>query len=121
MKATLLSVVCIGLLSFGLCSTGFAQDQDQRQKPGDTDKAGKTMTVTGCLQKGDQADEYTLKGTDGKMYDLHSTGTNVKLSDHVNHKVTITGKTMTETQKDQNKKGEMDINVTNVKMVSPSC
>jgi uncharacterized protein YdeI (BOF family) len=132
MKSTILRLASLGILSLGLCSIGFAQDpqdqqdqkgvqdqQDQRQKPGDTDKdkAGKTMTVTGCLMKGDQADEYSLKGSDGKMYDLHSTSSSVKMSDHVNHKVTVTGKMMT----DQNKKGETEMNVTTMKMVSPSC
>ena len=50
--------------------------------------SGKT-TVTGCLQKGDEAGEYSITGEDGKMYGLRSK--TVKLSEHVGHKVTVTG------------------------------
>jgi hypothetical protein len=88
----------------------------QRQKP-DTDKdTGKTVTVTGCMEKGNQPGEYSIKGDDGKTYGL--TSKNVKLDGHIDHKVTVTGKTMpTDKQKDENPK----LDVTNVKMISPSC
>src|SRR5215472_8662107 len=47
------------------------------------------VTVTGCLQKGDEADEFALTGDDGKLYDLRSSS--VKLGEHVGHKVTVSG------------------------------
>jgi len=32
----------------------------------------KDLTVTGCLQKGDEANEFSITGEDGKSYDLTS-------------------------------------------------
>jgi hypothetical protein len=51
--------------------------------------AGGKTTVTGCLQKGDEAGEYSITGEDGKTYELRSK--TVKLSQHLGHKVTISG------------------------------
>ncbi len=122
MKLMFLNFIGIGMLSLGLCNSGFGQTQ--RQKPSDNDKAGKTVTVTGCLQKGDEADEYSIRGTDGKEYGVRST--TVKLADHLNHKVTLTGKTTTEkgesagAKKEQNEEHQ-HMNATSLKMVSTSC
>ena len=91
--------------------------------------SGKT-TVTGCLQKGDEAGEYSITGEDGKMYGLRSK--TVKLSEHVGHKVTVTG-TLRAESAEKDEKGEAeehekkeateagDIRVTNLKMVSDKC
>src|SRR5579864_3630144 len=49
----------------------------------------KTRTLTGCLQKGDDADEYKLTTAKGSTWELKSNGH--KLSTHVGHTVTITG------------------------------
>jgi hypothetical protein len=123
MRSTFLRLIWAGILTLALCSIGAAQAQ--RQKPSDTDKLspGKTVTVTGCLQKGDETGEYTIKGMDGKTYGLRST--TAKLSDHVNQKVTVTGKTETEKQTSTSKKGGIEeyahLNVTNLKMVSTTC
>ena len=124
MKFTTLRLLWIGILSLGLCGSGWAQAQ--RQKPKDRDKApaGKTVTVTGCLQKGDEPGEYSIKGADGKEYGLRST--TAKLADHLNHKVTVAGKTVNEREKREgNKKEEKEehehLNVTSLKMISNSC
>ncbi len=85
------------------------------------------VTVTGCLQKGDEADEFSLTGSDGKLYDLRSTS--VKLADHVGHKVTVSGKFKPEAYekgeekeaKEGGKKEAGDITVSSLKMVSSSC
>ena len=119
MKSTILRLLFIGMLSLGLCSSGLAQIQ--RQKPSDRDKApaGKPMMVTGCLEKGDERGEYSIKGADGRAYGLRST--TVKLADHLNHKVTVTGKTA----KEENEKGKNEehehLNVTNLKVINNSC
>ena len=42
--------------------------------------AGGKATVTGCLQKGDEADEFSITGEDGKTYGLRSSA--VDLSKH---------------------------------------
>ena len=72
------------------------------------------MSVTGCLQEKSK-NEFTISGNDGKTYDLKSTS--VKLGDHANHKVTVTGKVSKEGQGAE--AGELE--VSNLKMVSQSC
>jgi uncharacterized protein DUF5818 len=49
----------------------------------------KTRTLTGCLQKGEDANEYNLTTAKGGTWELHSDS--LKLGDHVGHTVTITG------------------------------
>src|SRR5258706_15352222 len=63
---------------------------------------GKAVTVTGCLQKGDEAGEYSITSEDGKRYGLRSKS--VGLSKHVGHKVTVTGTQMREEKKENEKK-----------------
>jgi hypothetical protein len=91
--------------------------------------AGIKTTVTGCLQKSDEAGEYSITGEDGKTYGLRSKAVN--LSQHLGHKVTITGTLRPESA--EKEKGEAeehekkeaaeagDIRVTDLKMVSDSC
>lgn len=91
--------------------------------------ANNKTTVTGCLQKGDEAGEYSITGEDGKTYGLRST--NVKLSQHLGHEVTITGTLRPESaekekgeaeEHEKNKAAEAgDIRVTALKMVSEKC
>src|SRR5258706_10513499 len=52
------------------------------------------VTVTGCLQKGDEAGEYSITSEDGKRYGLRSKA--VDLSKHLGHKVTVAGTKMRE-------------------------
>src|SRR6266496_3643138 len=52
----------------------------------DTEKA---RTLTGCLQKGDEANEYVLTAKDGSTWELRND--TVDLASHVGHTVTITG------------------------------
>ena len=91
------------------------------------------ITVTGCLQKGDSADEFAIAGKDGKTWELRSK--TVKLDEHVGHTVTVTGVRHHETKAEEAKeaKTEMkeskeaeakeagDLRVTSLKMVSDSC
>lgn len=80
-----------------------------------------TVTVTGCLQKGDEAGEYSITGEDGKTYGLRSKS--VKLAEHLGHKVTVTGRAKAE-EKEEKEKGSKevaDLTVTNLKMVSTTC
>jgi hypothetical protein len=92
-------------------------------------KGGKAVTVTGCLQKGDEAGEYSITGEDGKRYGLRSK--TVDLSKHTGHKVTVTGTMMREENEEEKGKekkkkeaggGEYaDLRVTNIKHISESC
>jgi hypothetical protein len=87
-------------------------------------KGGKSVTVTGCLQKGDEAGEYSITGEDGKRYGLRSKS--VDLSKHLGHKVTVTGTKMREENEEKEKKeaggGEYaDLRVSNVKHIAETC
>ena len=103
-----------------------AQDK-QAEKP-----AKETKTVTGCLQKGDEAGEFSIAGEDGKLWGLRSS--TVKLEDHVGHKVTVAGTASGESKaeaKNEKKEGEVenaaqkeeyrDLSVTSLKMISDTC
>jgi hypothetical protein len=94
-----------------------------------SDDQSKTKAVTGCLQKGDQADLFSITGEDGKSWDLRSS--TVKLADHVGHQVTVTGSPTREAKAEEKKEGQVEnaarkeglgeLRVTDLKMISPSC
>jgi hypothetical protein len=94
----------------------------------------KARTLTGCLQKGDDANEYQLTTAKGGTWEVKSDS--LKLGDHVGHRVTITGVVsnakmhgMKEDAKAEAKEHGMGKNstehghmtVTNLTMVSDSC
>src|SRR5260370_17078183 len=49
----------------------------------------KARTLTGCLQKGESADEYNLTTKSGATWEIKSDS--VKLDEHVGHSVSVTG------------------------------
>ena len=90
--------------------------------------------ITGCLSKGDSADEFLLTGNDGSTWEVRSS--RVVLANHVGHTVTATGvvsnakmHNLKEDAKDVAKdsgmkKGNSEyghMKITEVKMVSDSC
>lgn len=84
-------------------------------------------TVTGCLQKGDEANEYSITDN-GKMYGLRSS--KVDLSKHVGHQVSVTGTMRPEREEHEAKGTEAkeagnkeagDIRVARLKMIKDSC
>ena len=94
----------------------------------------KTRTLTGCLQKGDDAKEFKLTTAKGGTWEIKSD--TLKLGDHVGHTVTITGVVTNATlhgakedvkaeakehgvDKDSTEHGHMT--VTYLKLVSDSC
>jgi ABC-type sugar transport system substrate-binding protein len=94
----------------------------------------KTRTLTGCLQKGDDANEYRLTTAKGGTWEIKSD--TLKLGEHVGHTVTITGVVSNATlhgakedakaeakehgiDKDSTEHGHMT--GTHLKMVSESC
>jgi len=94
----------------------------------------KTRTLTGCLQKAEDAKEYNLTTKDGGTWEVKSDS--VKLAPHVGHTMTITGVVsnatlhgVKEDAKSEAKEHGVDKNstehghmtVTNAKMVSDSC
>jgi hypothetical protein len=78
-----------------------AQVQDKDEQAG----TGKSVTVTGCLAKGDSPNEFYLSGDNGQKYEVRSDS--VPLSEHVGHKVKVTGTTMKESaSEEKEEKGE---------------
>jgi hypothetical protein len=90
--------------------------------------------VTGCLSKGDSANEFLLTGNDGSTWEVRSS--KVALGEHVGHTVTATGAVsnakmhnMKEDAKDTAKDSGMKksnaehghMTITDLKMVSESC
>ena len=119
-KLVRLSALLLFVFSLGAYVTPSASAQE---------KAGSNTTVTGCLQKGDDAGEYSITGEDGKTYGLRSK--TVKLSQHLGHKVTVTGTLRAESAEKEKSEAEEhekkeaaeagDIRVTDLKMVSDKC
>ncbi len=116
----------VGLSSWYLV----AQAQDKNEQ----NAAGKNITVTGCLAKGESPKEFHLTSDDGKRYELRSDS--VSLSDHVGHKVTVKGTTGKESEAEErgeNEKNEArqkneagennaaNLQVTDLQMVSNTC
>jgi hypothetical protein len=109
--------------------------EEKAEKKAEKKGADATKTVTGCLQKGDEPDEFAITTDDGKTYGLRSA--DVKLAEHVGHKVTVTGASTYESkeekaaEKKEKKEGKVenaagkqeigDLKVTGLKMVSASC
>ena len=94
----------------------------------------KTRALTGCLQKGDGADEYQLTTKKGSTWEIKSDS--VKLGEHVGHTVKVKGVVenakihgMKEDVKGEMKEHGVDktatehghLTVTDLAMVSDSC
>ena len=124
-KIAKLAFWLIPILCLSLCSVVLMAQTAAPEK-----KAEKSaQTVTGCLQKGDEAGEFSITGEDGKTWGLRSTS--VKLDQHIGHQVTVTGSTTHETKAEEKKEGQVenagskteyaDLTVTSLKMISDSC
>jgi hypothetical protein len=120
----LLCVVLAGLTS----AWAIAQDTDTKSK-------GEVRSITGCLSKGDSANEFLLTANDGSTWEVHSNNA-VDLASHVGHTVEAKGvvshakmHNMKEDAKDAAKDTGMKKNstehghlkVTDVRMVGESC
>jgi len=110
-------------------ATGLATAQDTKET---THK--KTRTLTGCLQKGDDAKEFNLTTGKGGTWEIKSDS--VDLAPHIGHTVKVTGVVSNATMHgvkedakaeakehgiDKNSTEHGHLTVTNVKMVSDSC
>ena len=116
------SLLVVSLLAI---APAFAQSSNAQEE----DKSAKTRSVTGCLSAGDSANEFKLTQDDGSTWEIQSKG--VKLSPHVGHTVTVTGKVWhpdmhgakekAKETVDSSAKERGHLNATNVTMVSESC
>jgi hypothetical protein len=134
----LIPVLLLSFCAFASAQESSAQEKKEEKAEKKAEKKGShsTKTVTGCLQKGDEPDEFMITGEDGKTWGLRPSG-DVKLADHLGHKVTVTGAATRESkeekaaEKKEEKEGKVesaagkaeigDIRVTNVTMLSTSC
>ena len=134
MFATLSFVVLTTLVS--LAQEPASQDnakQAATQEKQEHKQTSHIKTVTGCLQKGDEAGEFSITGEDGKTWEVSSKS--VKLDEHVGHQVTVTGsahrESKAEEKAEEKKEGQMekaagkeeygDLRVTDLKMVKETC
>ena len=126
MKRLLLCFVFTVLVA----SWATAQDQDNHGK-----SKSDVKTITGCLSKGDSANEVLLTADDGSTWEIHN-NSKVQLTDHVGHQVTVTGtvsNAMAHNLKEDTKNAAADtgmkkdnyehghLKATDVQMVSDSC
>jgi hypothetical protein len=123
-----IAMMTLGLLGF---SVAVVAAQDDATKP-TTHK--KVRTLSGCLQKGEDAKEYKLTTAKGGTWEIKSDG--VALGEHVGHTVRVTGvvsnATMHGAKEDakseakehgvaENSTEHGHMTVTGLKMVSESC
>jgi len=119
-------------LTFSLLAVSFlaiAPALAQSSNAQEEDKSAKTRSVTGCLSAGDSANEFKLTQDDGSTWEIQSKA--VKLSPHVGHTVTITGKVWhpdmhgakekAKETVDSSAKEHGHLKATDVTMVSESC
>ena len=146
MKLTISTVALVALAAMvSATAAGASQDKPDAQKPSTMDASG--MTLTGCVARGTAPDTFTLaevkKGapvaadasTPAPLVTL--TGTEVDLSKHVGHSVTLTGSFASPTAaigttgtekpatpaatEDSKKAAAKTFTVKSLKMVSPTC
>ncbi len=81
MKKILLCMALVAVVS----AWTVAQDNSS-----DSKSKSEARSITGCLAKGDSADEFVLTANDGSTWEMHSNSA-VDLASHVGHEVTVTG------------------------------
>lgn len=87
------------------------------------------VTVTGCLEKGDEKGEFRLSHATGggaEQYELIA-GKAVDLNAHLGHKVEVTGETASEADEKGSGKKESEerhhehVKVTSLRHIAPKC
>ena len=108
-----------------------------------THHAGAAKSVTGCLEKGDEANTFKLTNvTGGGEWELVGAAAALKMSDHLGHKVEVSGTSLSaaaaekvehagaketkaeekmEKKEEKGEKGEHHLKVAAVKMISSTC
>jgi hypothetical protein len=131
-KIARLSYWLVPALCVSLCPLALHAQESPAKEKAEHKAAHHAVSVTGCLQKGDEPGEFSITGADSKTWDLRSRS--VKLAEHVGHKVTVTGFQHHESKAEEAKEEKMkkdkeaagkgenaDLRVTSLKMVSNSC
>jgi len=102
----------------------------------DSKSKSDVRTITGCLTKGDSADEFVLTGNDGSTWEVRGRKSGVNLANHVGHTISATGvvsNAMAHNLKEDTKDAAKDtgmkknnaehghLKITDVQMVSDTC
>ena len=118
---SLIATLCIVFISLApFCGKASARDVAQATE----EPKPKPVTLTGCLDKGDEEGKVVLTTQDGTLYLLRSPS--ISLKGHVGHKVSLTG-TFGEIRDDEDGSGEYResgtklLVVTGLKMISTKC
>jgi hypothetical protein len=107
-----LAVAIAFVFSAGFSLTSFAQEPEQQpQQKRERQKDTQTTTLTGCLSKGDTAEQHVLTDSQG-MKTAVKASYGVGLEKHVNHTVKLTGTLNSD---------DKTLTVTKVEHISPSC
>jgi hypothetical protein len=123
--AALCSVLLFVTCSFHTASLAAQSSPERTDSPEQARKlATQTKTVTGCLQKGYEPDEFQITGEDGKVWGLRSSA--VPLDGDLGHEVIVSGLITHElkpgeTKTASGKQESGDLRVTSLTMVSETC
>ena len=123
MKSTSLTLFATLVFTSSLAlRTSLAQTQSSKEPP-------KTVSVTGCLVRGDEPKEVWLAEKSGRIYGLESS--KIELNAHLGHRVIARGYVLPEGKEEpgkeaqkQNKTGKRetaDFHVLTLKMISTTC
>ncbi|MGH9394087.1 MAG: hypothetical protein ACRD1E_07945 [Terriglobales bacterium] len=132
-----LTVLLAAMVGLAMTPLATAQGTPQQQQQA-TQQNQQPITATGCLQKAATGNGYQLTDSSTmKTYDLSAASSDVDLSAHVGHTVTVTGTpsaasasndqnanppgSATSNPAGQSQTQNQQLSVSNVKMVSSSC
>jgi hypothetical protein len=102
----------------------------------DSKSKSDVRTISGCLTKGDSADEFVLTGNDGSTWEARASKSGVDLASHVGHTISATGvvsnamahnvkedakDTAKDTGMKKNNTEHGHLKITDVRMLSDSC
>ncbi len=129
-KLARLSMWMIPVLLMSLSPAALYSAPQTTEEKAEKTPAKSSKSVTGCLQKGDEAEGFTITGKGGKVWELHSK--KVQLAEHVGHTVTVAGTADSRSKEEEEKieanekkeygeKKHGDLRVSSLKMVSDSC
>ena len=131
MTAKLSRLIMCLILAGLTASWAVAQEQTS-----DSKSKSDVRTVTGCLTKGDSADEFVLTGSNGSTWEIRGSKSGVDLASHLGHTISATGvvsnataHNMKEDAKDaahdtgmkHNNTEHGHLKITDVQMVSETC
>jgi hypothetical protein len=89
----------------GACALAASAAADDATAKAHQHPAGGTITATGCLEKGDVANTYKLTHATVTDWQIVDAPADLKLAEHVGHKVELTGTALAPGDKTADEKG----------------